>query len=657
MIIFVPCNHLPAATLGIMARQSAQNMREIRFFMAACLLLMVGAVQAQQLSLTGNRTSFGPDERITISYSGAEKGDRIVLYHNISLMPLRQACEVVAGSGSFVPSGLQPGDYRALLVGADGEGKVQIFFNIGDHPLPAGKRIVVIADPHVMSPDLVEDPTNERYQYVMSQDRKLMPESFELFSAVLDSVRALKPDLFFIVGDMTKDGELASHEMVVAYLQQLANEGIRVLVIPGNHDMENISSYAFTASGLKKTDNVSIDEFVALYQEFGWGLDSERDPYSLTYACDIFDGVRLIGIDDCRTTSRGYPKVGDAEYGSVNPETIDWVLAQADKAVADGKVVIAAIHHQLLQHYVGQERLMASAATEHGDSIARLLADHGVRVVLTGHMHTPNISRIKGFETDGVITEIACPSTVTYPVQYRVLTLSDDLATLSADVRYLRRTANLPDVQQTARDKVESTLGKTIYDLVPRYMYAFNQMLASFASDPAFAAVLDDVPKDPEELAALAEQAFSETLKKVIFTFYEGNEHLKSAEEDIFGQLKTDCATACELVFEQQTPDTRAFLAMTLYYYVLENAETMLHSMLSDTSNWGTELADQTDDFYVNIALRGADAGIAVSRAKDNTTLQVYSPDGIRMGSDLKNLPRGLYIVRQGASSNKIVVR
>ena len=625
--------------------------------MVACVLLLSGTVQAQQLLLTDNRTSFSPDEPMAITYSGAEKGDRIILYHNLSMIPLRQACKVNGESGSFTPSGLQPGNYRAMLVGADGEGKVQTFFTIGDYALPAGKRIVVISDPHVMAPELVEDPTNERYQYVMSQERKLLPQSFELFSAVLDSVRALRPDLLLIVGDMTKDGERASHELVCLYLQLLADEGIPTLVIPGNHDLESIASYAYTSSGIKKTDNVSIDEFAAMYQDFGWGRGSERDPNSLTYACDIFDGVRFIGIDDCRTPSRGYPKVGDAEYGEVQPATLEWVIAQADKATAEGKVVIVAIHHQLLYHYVGQERLMASAATDQGESIARTLADHGVSVVLTGHMHTPNISRIRGFETDDVITEIACPSTVTYPVQYRILTLSDDLASLSVDTRSLRSSASFSDVQQAAHDKVEATLGKIISDLVPRYMYAFNQMLASFAGDPAFASVIEDVPQDPDELAALAELAFSGTLKQLIFTFYEGNEHLKDAEESIFSQLKSDCATACELVFDQQTPDTKAFLALSLYYYVLDNAENMLHSMLSDTSNWGTELADQTDDLYVNIALRGEDASIAVSRAEDHATPQVFSPDGIRMGTDQDNLPRGLYIIRRGASSKKVVVR
>lgn len=632
-------------------------MRLFKIIVTACFLVMTGNAFAQQMALTGNRNSFAPDEQFAIEYSGAQKGDCILLYHNVSLLPLKQRGMVTEETGAFNPVGLQPGDYKAVLVGADGVGKMQIFFSVGNYDLPAGKRIVVISDPHVMAPELVENPSNAVYQRVMSQDRKLMPYSYELFSACLDSVRALKPDLLLIVGDMTKDGERASNELVSMCLQQLADEGIPSLVIPGNHDMENIGAIRFTADSYQKAETIGEEEFEAIYQNFGWGVASERDPFSLTYACDLFSGVRFIGIDDCMTPSRGYTRVGDAEYGKVNPNTVDWVLSQADRAKEEGKVVIAAIHHQMLNHYVGQERLMASAATEKGDSIARLFADHGIHVVLTGHMHTPNASRIKGWETENVITEISCASTVTYPVQFRILTLSDDLSTLSVDTRYLRSTANLPDVQQAARDKVESTLSKSISDLVPRYMATFNQMLAAFASEPAFAAVIDDVPQDPEELSAIMEMAFSETMKKVLFTLSEGNEQLKDAQENIFSQLKNDCALACELMFDQQTPDTRAFLAMSMYYYMLENGETLLKSMLSDTSYMGTDLADQTDDLYLRVSLRDNGAGIiSTSVDEGSAPCEVYGINGIRLGSDARRLPHGIYIIRQGAKTHKVIL-
>lgn len=633
-------------------------MEKIKCLLAACLFTFAGTAAAQQLSLKGGSQTYSPDAPVTITYSGASQGGQVLLYHNASLFPLKQKCQTDGAQGDFTASGLLPGSYRAVLTDASGAERADVSFSVADYPLPKGKRIFVISDPHVMAPELVEDPTNERYLYIMSRDRKLMPQSYELFAAALDSARALHPDLLIIVGDMTKDGERASHELVAACLQQLAYEGIPSLVIPGNHDLECIGSLAFTAKGERVTDNVSLDEFTAIYQNFGWGTESERDPHSLSYAVDIFDGVRFIGIDDCRIPSRGDTAIGIAEYGRVNPATIDWVLEQADKAREEGKVVIAAIHHQLIQHYVGQERLMASAATEHGDSIARLLADHGIRVALTGHMHMPSVSRIRGFETDGHITEISMASTVTYPSQYRILTLSDDLASLSVDTRYIRQTASIDDVLLAAREKVESTLSKSIAELVPRYLPTFNQMLAGFASDPVFAEVLSDVPQDTDELARIAYLSFAETMKKVLFTLSEGDEQLKDAEEGIFEQLRKDCETASDLIFDQQTPDTRAFLALTMYYFMLDYAENPFHSMFSDTSYWGTELADQTDDLYLTVDLKGNGSGIQLTQAGGmEAPLMVCGIDGIVRHETMENLPRGIYVVRQGGKTYKIVKR
>ena len=255
--------------------------------------------------------------------------------------------------------------------------------------------------------------------------------------------------------------------------------------------------------------------------------------------------------------------MGDAEYGKVNPETLEWVLAQADKAAEEGKVVIAAIHHQLLQHYVGQERLMASAATEDGESIARQLADHGVRVVLTGHMHTPNVSRIKGYDTEGVLTEISCPSIVTYPSQYRILTINDDFSTLSVDTRYMRSSYSFSDVQQAARDKVESTLGKIISDLVPRYMSAFNQMLATFASEPAFASYYN-----------------------LTYQYCDGTYLVQSDGETPFGIFKplNDTLLSDNLIDRLQCPD----VFDKLYRFLQEYNNRMINNELKWTRDFET---------------------------------------------------------------------
>lgn len=623
-----------------------------------CMAAAQANVSAQQLSIEGGKSDFAPGESIAIAYGGAQKGDKIALYHNVDLLPLKEAGLADGADGVYhVPAVLQPGKYHARLVDNAGNIKAQLPFSVGNYTLAAkGKRIFVISDPHVMAPELVEDPTNDRYRFWMKRDRKLLPQSYEILQACADTIRALRPDLVIIPGDMTKDGEVESHVAVVEYLQQLAEEGIPSLVIPGNHDMENQNAYRYTAQGLKSIASVTPDEFVALYRDFGWGPGSERDPNSLTYACDIFPGVRFIGIDDCRIPSRGDTRIGDGEYGRVHQPTLEWVLGQVDQAREQGKVVIVAIHHQLLQHYNGQGRLMASAATENGDSIARLLADHGVRVVLTGHMHLPSASRIRGFKTDGHLTEISSASTITYPAQFRLLTISDDLSRMDVDTRYIYTTPSFDDLQQAARDKVDETLVYSIADLVPRYMSTFNEMLAGFADVPEFAGVIDDVPQDPDELSAIAYEAFSETFRKVIFTIFEGNEHLKDAYSNIMKQLEVDCRKACDLVFDHQSADTRAFLATTMSIYFSEYAGDVVKSMLSDVSNMGTDLADQTDDLYLSIDLATGLSGIKSAPVAE-CAKAIYTIGGTYCGQRLQGLSPGIYIVRQGTKARKVAIK
>ena len=47
-------------------------------------------VSAQQLSLSGDKVSFAPGETVGIRYEGAASGDKILLYHNLAMLPLKE---------------------------------------------------------------------------------------------------------------------------------------------------------------------------------------------------------------------------------------------------------------------------------------------------------------------------------------------------------------------------------------------------------------------------------------------------------------------------------------------------------------------------------------------------------------------------------------
>ncbi|MFQ8842968.1 MAG: metallophosphoesterase family protein [Clostridium fessum] len=57
--------------------------------------------------------------------------------------------------------------------------------------------------------------------------------------AFLDDMKEEDPDLLILSGDLTLDGEKASHEELAELLEGLSEAGIEVAVIPGNHDINN----------------------------------------------------------------------------------------------------------------------------------------------------------------------------------------------------------------------------------------------------------------------------------------------------------------------------------------------------------------------------------------------------------------------------------
>lgn len=101
------------------------------------------------------------------------------------------------------------------------------------------QRMAVVSDVHLMSPLLLEKGGAAFDSYI-ADDRKLLAESQELLDTVAGGLAAFRPQVVLITGDLTKDGERVSHELLVKrYLKPLKAQGVRVLVIPGNHDVNN----------------------------------------------------------------------------------------------------------------------------------------------------------------------------------------------------------------------------------------------------------------------------------------------------------------------------------------------------------------------------------------------------------------------------------
>lgn len=106
-----------------------------------------------------------------------------------------------------------------------------------EKPQDMNLRIAVMSDLHYLSPDMIAD--TEDFEHAFNSDRKLLKESSSVLHEMLERVRADKPDILLVSGDLTKDGEQECHAALAKQLQQLQQDipGLKIYVINGNHDI------------------------------------------------------------------------------------------------------------------------------------------------------------------------------------------------------------------------------------------------------------------------------------------------------------------------------------------------------------------------------------------------------------------------------------
>jgi len=278
-------------------------------------------------------------------------------------------------------------------------------------------KIAVVSDVHYLDPSLVPDnpETNPDFQKDMCKDRKLTELSDPIFKKVISELISEKPDILLITGDLANRGELVSHLTVSNFLQQLEDVGIKVYVIPGNNDINSSKAVSYKYSPPKPVANISKDQFVTFYHNFGYNADDEdaryRDPNSLSYICQPCNGLWILGIDAITGGS-----------GVINPATITWISEKMVEANNNNITVLAMMHYGILEHYTGQNNLEPLIINFQANAIALMKA--GIRLIFTGHYHANDI--VDYMNEGKTLSDIETGSLVTPPCSYRIMTLDDN---------------------------------------------------------------------------------------------------------------------------------------------------------------------------------------------------------------------------------------
>ena len=322
-------------------------------------------------------------------------------------------------------------------------------------------KVVVLSDPHVMAPGLLKNEGTAWTTYLNGQ-RKMVDYSKLLFDDMITRIKEnIKPELVLISGDLTKDGEQVSHEYVTSKLDELRAVGIKILVIPGNHDRGSNSDAVYYDGESTTAAPVANNEwFATQYANYGYGVSSEREGTTLTYACEPITGLVVIGIDS-------------GTDGNVSETTLNWVVEKATAARASGKKVIAMMHHPLIPHFTGVDNFVTTAVVGKYQIVRNALADAGIRVVFTGHFHTSDIAKDWNADLTREIYDVNTGSLISYPCDYREVTMSADFSDMSittgriADEALPKRIKVTDGNHNVTFELNETSAAQSLYNMLP----------------------------------------------------------------------------------------------------------------------------------------------------------------------------------------------
>ncbi len=316
-------------------------------------------------------------------------------------------------------------------------------------------EIIIATDIHYLAKELTD--FGEAFEQMeKSEDGKVISYVWEITDAFLDAVVAKNPQVLILSGDLSLNGELYSHEALAQKLERVEREGIDVVVIPGNHDINNPRAAAFQGSTKVPTETTSREQFRSIYGEFGYDEALSNDPSSLSYIYELPDGTWLFMLDSCQYESPF--TVG----GMIRTETYEWMEEWLETAYNDNHNVIAVAHHNLLD----ESRIYEKNCTiEHAERLEELLADWGVTLFLSGHLH---VQHYREAEYTG-IEEIVTSALSISPCQYGVLKYFDpetfDYHTETVDVTSWADREGNPDVNlQNFASYADSFLQESYYE-------------------------------------------------------------------------------------------------------------------------------------------------------------------------------------------------
>lgn len=283
----------------------------------------------------------------------------------------------------------------------------------------------LITDTHYFEPSL--GASGRAFERYMSREQYFMAESSHIVKGAFEQMAADKSvDTVIIPGDLSKNGEIESHKSFIKELNKLKASGKKIFVLTAGHDY-NEKSRAFVNDEQIEVEGTPFDKLYDLYYDFGFSQALSVDKRTLSYVAEVADGVRMLAIN-CDSEGR--------KKGTIDREMYEWMQTQLDDAKENGCDVFAICHYPVIPP-VPVFDIVGDAKVENWRELASFLADNGVELVLTGHMHIQSINDYTS-ENGNKIYDICTACATGSPAKYRKISIDNSVMKVeSIDIAYV----------------------------------------------------------------------------------------------------------------------------------------------------------------------------------------------------------------------------
>lgn len=165
-----------------------------------------------------------------------------------------------------------------------------------------------------------------------------------------------QPDLVIISGDLTQRARREQFREASAWINRLRAAGMKLLVIPGNHDVPLYDVLRRFGAPLRRYKRYISNDLCPFYED---------------------DEVAILGLNTARSLT--------IKDGRLNHEQMR-LLRDRFAGVAAAKTRILVTHHPLFAMPIGKGGELSEAVGRHEDAVAAA-RDAGIHIALAGHFH------------------------------------------------------------------------------------------------------------------------------------------------------------------------------------------------------------------------------------------------------------------------------